>query len=216
MISLEFFIASLILVLMPGTGAIYTLSTALAHGFRASVVAAFGCTVSIVPHMLVSILGLSAIVQASTQLFQGLKVVGALYLLYLAWGMWHETNILQLEDIDTPQNDTQSQTHQPQFKQIAGKAVLMNVLNPQLLLIFMAFLPLSVQPDATAPTLHMAVLGLVFMIMTFVVYVGYGLLAQGLRLKLMASPRVLGWAQRVFAVMFVVLGSRLALAAPLS
>ncbi|MEM6428690.1 MAG: LysE family translocator [Deinococcota bacterium] len=216
MISLEFLIASLILVLMPGTGAIYTLSTALAHGFRASVVAAFGCTVSIVPHMLVSILGLSAIVQASAQVFQGLKVVGALYLLYLAWGMWRETNILRLEDIDTPQDDERSQKLHPQFKQIAGKAILMNVLNPQLILFFMAFLPLSIQPDAASPTLHMAVLGLVFMVMTFVVYVGYGLLAQGLRLRLAASPRILGWVQRVFAIVFVVLGSRLALAAPLS
>ena len=85
MLSTEFLLTSLVVALIPGTGVMYTVSSGLFYGFRASIVAALGCTLGIIPHLLVSILGLSFILQLSTTVFQGLKVVGAVYLLYLAW-----------------------------------------------------------------------------------------------------------------------------------
>ncbi len=81
----EFLITSLLIVVAPGTGVIYTLASGLSLGARASVFAALGCTLGIVPHIAASILGLAAIVHASALAFQLLKYAGVAYLLYLAW-----------------------------------------------------------------------------------------------------------------------------------
>ena len=85
MLTLDFLITSLIVVLIPGSGVILTISTALVAGKRASLFTAIGCTAGIVPHLLASILGLSAILHSSALAFQGLKFAGVAYLLYLAW-----------------------------------------------------------------------------------------------------------------------------------
>jgi threonine/homoserine/homoserine lactone efflux protein len=74
---------------------IYTVSTGLFHGWRASIIAACGCTAGIIPHLTASILGLSAILHTSALAFQAVKYAGVAYLLYLAWSMWHETGSLQ-------------------------------------------------------------------------------------------------------------------------
>ena len=83
--SIEFLITSLIVVASPGTGVLYTLGTGLSRGARASIVAAFGCTVGIVPHMAAAIMGLAAILHTSALAFQILKYLGVAYLLYMAW-----------------------------------------------------------------------------------------------------------------------------------
>src|SRR5687767_15970782 len=90
MINLEFLLASLVVVLIPGTGVIYTITTGLTLKWRASIAATVGCTLGIVPHILASVLGLSALLNMSAQVFSILKIAGAMYLLYLAWNMWRE------------------------------------------------------------------------------------------------------------------------------
>src|SRR5687767_15525681 len=90
MLNPEFLLASLIVVLIPGTGVVYTITTGLTLKWRASLAAAIGCTLGIVPHILASILGLSALLNMSAQVFSLLKIAGAMYLLYLAWNMWRE------------------------------------------------------------------------------------------------------------------------------
>ena len=101
MFSTEFLITSLVVVLIPGTGVIYTVSTGLFLGWRASVAAAFGCTAGITPHLSASILGLSAILHMSALAFQAVKFAGAAYLLYLAWAMWRETGSLKFDSPTT-------------------------------------------------------------------------------------------------------------------
>lgn len=197
----EFLLTSLIVVLIPGTGTIYTVSTGLFYGWRASVAAALGCTLGIVPHLLASILGLSFILHMSAVVFQGLKFAGALYLLYLAWAMWRERGSLSFDGA-APERSA---------RQIIVKAVLLNVLNPKLTLFFFAFLPLSVSQGTASPLLELLLLSAVFMLLTLVVFVIYGVLASGVRKRVVGSPGAIVWLRRSFAAAFAALGVRLAL-----
>jgi len=200
MFSTEFLLTSLVVVLVPGTGVIYTVSTGLAHRRRASLAAAVGCTAGIFPHVTASILGLSAILHMSALAFQVLKLVGTLYLLYLAWGMWRDTGSLKL-DASAPQMNPW---------QIIGKGVLINILNPKLTIFFFAFLPLFVAPNAVSPTRQMIGLSAVFMGMTLIIFMLYGILASGVSKYLVHSETAVKRIQRSFAVVFAALAVRLA------
>ncbi len=200
--TVEFLITSFIVVISPGTGVLYTLATGLSRGSRASIVAALGCTLGIVPHIAAAILGLAALLHTSALAFEMFKYAGCAYLLYMAWGTWRDRSPINVEQ----QLDARS------VAQIAVKGILINILNPKLSIFFLAFLPLFVnagEPDAVARMLDLSA---VFMLMTFVVFVGYGLFAASIRDHLVTRPRVLTWMRRTFAGAFVLLGARLALA----
>jgi threonine/homoserine/homoserine lactone efflux protein len=200
--SLEFLITSLIIVISPGTGVLYTLAAGLSRGARASVAAAFGCTIGILPHIAAAIGGLAAILHASALAFQSFKYVGVGYLLYLAWNALRETGTLQV----TKQADERS------IRQTIVTAILVNILNPKLSIFFLAFLPQFVSASEAHPLSRMLMLSGVFMAMTFVVFVAYGLCAASVRDRIIARPRVLTWMHRTFAGAFVALGVKLALA----
>ena len=201
MISIDFLITSLIVVLIPGTGVVFTVSTGLFSGRRASIFAAIGCTAGIVPHLLASIMGLAAILHMSALAFQGVKFAGVAYLFYLAYAMWRETGMFTFSN---PGAVTGA-------RRIMIKAFLLNILNPKLSILFLAFLPQFVVPSAGAPLLQMVLLSSVFMAMTFAVFVVYGLLAHHFRSSVMKSHRVQSWLQRSFATAFAALGLNLAL-----
>ncbi len=95
--SIDFLVTSLIVIVSPGTGVLYTLAAGLSRGPRASVVAAFGCTLGIVPHMAAAIMGLAALLHASALAFQTLKYLGVAYLLYMAWNALSERGALTVE-----------------------------------------------------------------------------------------------------------------------
>jgi threonine/homoserine/homoserine lactone efflux protein len=200
--SIDFLITSLIVVVSPGTGVLYTLATRLARGSRASIVAAFGCTLGIVPHMAAAILGLAALFHTSAVAFHTLKYLGVAYLLYMAWNTLREHGALQVN----ARIDRRSEL------QVATKAILVNILNPKLSIFFLAFLPQFVSTAEAHPLSRMLELSAVFMLMTFVVFVGYGLFAAAIRDHVITRPRVLTWMRRTFAGAFVLLGARLALA----
>ncbi len=201
MITLQFLLTSLIVVLIPGTGVVFTISTGIAQGRRASVFAALGCTAGIVPHLLATILGLAAVMHASALAFQALKWVGAAYLLYLAVMTWKDTAAFALSD-GAPARSAAS---------VVVKAFLLNILNPKLTIFFLAFLPQFVEPAAASPLRQMLVLSSVFMAMTFAVFVVYGILAHLFRKAVVESPRVQAWLRRGFASAFAGLGVNLAL-----
>ena len=202
MLSMNFFITCLIVVLIPGTGVIFTVSTGLTAGKRASVFAALGCTAGIIPHLLASILGLSALLHTSALAFEALKFAGAAYLLYLAYVTWRDRSAFAMND--TPTATT--------ARSLMLRGFLLNILNPKLTIFFLAFLPQFVTPASTAPALQMLVLSGVFMAMTFAVFVVYGLLANVFRRAVIESPRVQNWLRRSFATAFAGLGLNLALA----
>jgi threonine/homoserine/homoserine lactone efflux protein len=200
--SIDFLITTLIVVISPGTGVLFTLATGLSRGWRASTVAAFGCTLGIVPHMLAAIMGLAALLHTSALAFQTLKYLGVAYLLYMAWNTLREHGALQVDK----QMGTRSSL------QVIVHAVLINILNPKLTIFFFAFLPQFVTTEETAPLARMLELSAVFMALTFVVFVGYGLFAAAIRTHVISRPRVLTWMRRTFAAAFVALGAKLAFA----
>ena len=202
MISLEFLITSLIVVLIPGTGVVYTVSTGLVQGRKASVYAALGCTAGIVPHLLATILGLAAVMHTSALAFQVLKYAGVAYLLYVAYATWRDKSAFAVDGSMAKTSATG----------LVTKAFLLNILNPKLTIFFLAFLPQFVQPTGPEPLVQMLVLSAVFMAMTFVVFAIYGLFAAAIRDRVISRPRVLTWMRRSFAGAFAALGAKLALA----
>jgi threonine/homoserine/homoserine lactone efflux protein len=199
--TLDFLVVSLVVVVSPGIGVLYTVSTALARGSRAGIVAALGCTVGIVPQMLAAIAGLAVLLNASAVLFQSVKYAGVLYLLYLAWTTIRDRGQLDL----SPRRSEQS------AGRVILTAVLINLLNPKLTLFFFAFLPQFVSPHEAEPVARMLLLSGVFMLLTFVVFAIYGLLAAVVREKVISRPRVITWMRRSIAGAFVVLAAKLAL-----
>jgi threonine/homoserine/homoserine lactone efflux protein len=198
--SIDFVLISLVVVVSPGIGVLYTVSTAMSRGSRASVVAAFGCTLGIVPHMLAAIAGLAALLNASAVVFQTVKYLGVAYLLYLAWSTVKEKGSL----VEPNQEEGGS------AGRVILTAVLINLLNPKLSLFFFAFLPQFVSVHDAHPLVHMLLLSAVFMLLTFVVFVGYGLLAALFREKVISRPRIVTWMRRSFAGAFVLLAAKLA------
>ena len=201
MINPEFLLASLVVVLIPGTGVIYTITTGLTLKWRASIAAAIGCTLGIVPHILASILGLSALLDMSAQVFSALKMAGAMYLLYLAWNMWREAGTLEIN----------KKTTEASAAQIVTKAIAINLLNPKLTIFFFAFLPLFVSKDSSSPTMEMIMLSTVFMGMTFFIFALYGILASGISAYLINSSRAVKRLQQAFAVLLATFAVKLAL-----
>jgi threonine/homoserine/homoserine lactone efflux protein len=204
MFSTEFLITSLVVVLIPGTGVIYTVSTGLFQGRRASIFAAMGCTLGIVPHLLFSILGLSAILHTSALVFQAIKYAGVLYLSYLAWATWKDSGAVRLS----------SQGPETSAGQTMTRGILINILNPKLSIFFLAFLPLFISTDATtslSPTMQLFGLSSIFMLMTLIIFILYGLLATMVRAHVLNSPTITRILQRSFAVIFAGLGLKLAL-----
>ena len=200
--SLEFLITSFIVVVSPGTGVLYTLAAGLSRGARASVVAAFGCTIGIVPHMAAAIMGLAALLHTSALAFQVFKYLGVAYLLYMAWSTLREQGALRVE----------KEARARSAVQVTVTGILINILNPKLSIFLLAFLPQFVSAGEAKPLSRMLALSAVFMLMTFVVFVGYGLFAASIRDHVISRPRVLTWMRRSFAGAFAALGAKLAFA----
>lgn len=200
MFTAEFLITSLIVVLIPGTGVVFTVSTGLALGRRASLFAALGCTLGIVPHLLATILGLAAVMHTSALAFQALKWAGVAYLFYLAVATWRDRSAFAVQPMQGKGNALG----------LVTKAFLLNILNPKLTIFFLAFLPQFVEPGASSALLQLLSLSAVFMAMTFGVFVVYGLLAHAFRKVVIESARVQAWLRRGFAGAFAGLGAQLA------
>ncbi|MHC1946670.1 LysE family translocator [Bradyrhizobium sp. UFLA06-06] len=198
----SFLLTSLIVVASPGTGVLYTLAVALTRGARASVAAAFGCTLGIVPQMIAAMLGLAAILHTSAVAFAALKWGGVVYLLYMTWQALRERGALTVDTEIKPRSR----------RRVIVTAILINILNPKLSIFFLAFLPQFIAVDEPHPLARMVELSGVFMAMTFAVFAVYGLFAASVRDRVITRPKVMAWLRRSFAAGFALLGARLAFA----
>jgi threonine/homoserine/homoserine lactone efflux protein len=198
-VSVSFLLTSLLVVASPGTGVLYTMAAGLSRGARASLVAAFGCTLGIVPHLAAAITGLSALLQTSAVAFEVLRYAGVAYLLWMAWATLHEKGALSVEGNQEPSSPGR----------VIVSGVLVNLLNPKLTIFFFAFLPQFVDTTSSRELPHMLALSGVFMLLTFVVFVGYGAFAAGIRSRVISRPRIMTWLRRAFATGFLALGARL-------
>lgn len=201
-VSIDFLVLSLIVVVAPGTGVVYTLANGLAGGGRRSIAAAFGCTMGILPHLAAAVFGLAALLHASAIAFQAVKIAGVVYLIYLAWGALQEKGALAVDD----------GAGRRRWRGVIIKGFLINILNPKLSIFFLAFLPQFIDPEGASSTAQMLWMGAVFMAMTLIVFIGYGLFAASVRAHIVSQPRVMTWVRRVFAGAFLSLGLKLALA----
>lgn len=200
-VTLEYLLTSLIVVLLPGTGVLYTLAYGLGQGFRAGALAAFGCTLGILPHILASVVGLAALLHASALAFQIVKYIGVAYLLYMAWTMLRAGGAISLG----PERAAVS------VRRIVISGMLVNILNPKLTIFFLAFLPQFIPAEAVQPTALMLFLAAIFMALTFAVFLVYGALAAMVRDQVISRPAVMRWLHRGFAAAFVGMGARLVL-----
>jgi threonine/homoserine/homoserine lactone efflux protein len=198
--SIEFLLTTLVIVATPGTGVLYTLAAGLSRGARASIVAAFGCTLGTLPHMVAAITGVAALLHTSAVAFQTLKYLGVAYLLYMAWCTIRDKGALTVEE-----------TAPPSTARVIGSGILINILNPKLTIFFFAFLPQFVSSSEPLAALRMLELSVVFMLVTFVVFAIYGVFAAAVRTSVVSRPAVMAWLRRVFAGTFVVMSARLAL-----
>ncbi len=197
----EFLLTTLIIVASPGIGAIYTIAAGLARGGRASVWAAFACTMGIVPHLIAAMTGLAALLHASALAFEIVKYAGVAYLLWMAWSTLQEHGALKIEAKPDPRGAWQ----------VLVDGILVNLLNPKLSIFFVAFLPQFIAPNEPNVLGRMLELSAVFMLATFVIFAMYGLFAAAMRDRVISSPRVMTWLRRSFAAAFVALGAKLAL-----
>jgi len=200
--SISFLLTSLIVVVSPGTGVLYTLAVALTLGSRASVAAAFGCTLGILPHMLAAMLGLAAVLHTSALAFSALKWCGVVYLLYMAWQTLRKRGALAVD----------GRIDEARRRRVVTTGFLINILNPKLSIFFLAFLPQFIATEEMHPLARMLELSAVFMLMTWVVFALYGLFAARVRDRVVSRPNVMTWLRRAFAGGFALLGARLALA----
>ncbi len=199
--TVEFLLTTLVIVASPGTGVLYTLAAGLARGAKASVLAAFACTLGIIPHMAAAITGLAALLHTSALAFEVIKYLGVAYLLYMAWATLREKGALSVDTDKAPQS----------ARKVLVEGILINILNPKLSLFFFAFLPQFVpasEPNALPLMLQMSA---VFMLATFVIFAIYGVFAAAVRNHIITRPKVLTWMRRSFAAAFVGLGVKLAL-----
>ncbi|MDR7034901.1 LysE family translocator [Mesorhizobium sp. BE184] len=199
--SIEFLLTTLIIVASPGTGVVYTLAAGLSRGGRASVLAAFACTLGIVPHLIAALTGLAALLHTSALAFEIVKYAGVAYLLYMAWQSLREHGALKVEEKADPRS----------ARQVVMDGILLNLLNPKLSIFFVAFLPQFIAPTEPNVLGRMLELSGIFMLATFVIFSIYGLCAAAMRDRVVGNPRVMAWMRRTFAAAFVLLGARLAL-----
>lgn len=198
--SLAFLITSLVVIASPGTGALYTVSVGLLRGRRAGIVAALGCALGIVPHLAAAITGAAALLRASGIAFETVKVLGVVYLLYMAWATWRDGSPIVVQDGRPAAS----------MSRVITSAVLVNLLNPKLTIFFFALLPQFVPADGPNQLATMLWLGAVFMLMTFGIFALYGLFAATARRHLVDRPRVVIRIRKAFAATFVALGAKLA------
>lgn len=198
--SIAFLLTTLVVVATPGTGAVYSIATGLSRGAKSSIIAAFGCTLGVVPHMVAAITGLAAILNASAVAFQTIKWLGVAYLLFLAWQTLRDTSAVQVDANAAP----------VAAWRVIRTAILINLLNPKLTIFFFAFLPQFVPAGETNGTWHMVGLSLVFMAVTFIVFAAYGVFATAMRNQVISRPKVMAWLRRTFAATYVLLAGRLA------
>ncbi|MGF0538732.1 LysE family translocator [Agrobacterium sp. ES01] len=197
----EFLLTALVVVLIPGTGALYTIAMGLTAGRRAALLASLGCTAGILPHMAAAILGLAAVLKSSDTAFSIVKIAGVTYLIYMAITMLRSGL----------GGTSASPEKQKRGLGIVTHAVMINLLNPKLSLFFLAFLPQFVDPEVGNAVPALLLDSAVFMAMTLIVFALYSLFAAAMHRHVLERPRVLLWLRRAFAGAFLAMGLKLAL-----
>lgn len=187
---LYFLIASILLTLAPGPDIMYLLAKSLADGTKAGISLSLGLTTGLIFHTTLVIIGVAAIIQQSPFAFAILKYIGATYLLYLAWGAFHSQGNLKLNAV----NNSSS------FFKLYRRGLIMNVLNPKVLLFFLAFLPQFVNLNSDSVSLQIAFLGFIFGLQTLIIFSLVAICAGKVRdyiLNITNFNKIMGYIQGI-------------------
>jgi threonine/homoserine/homoserine lactone efflux protein len=198
---LVFFAASALLALAPGPDNLFVLTLSALHGPRAGWIVTLGLCTGLIGHTIAVAVGIAAVFQASELAFTALKIAGACYLLYLAWGAFH-ASAEKLEG-----NAGQSVG----AGQLYRRGIVMNLTNPKVSIFFLAFLPQFADPARGSLSLQLVLLGGVFIIAALVVFGSIAALAGSLGRWLNRSSRAQVIMNRVAGTIFVALAVKLAL-----
>ena len=193
-------VASLALIFTPGQDMIYVVTRSLAQGRFAGVCSAVGVIIGILVHTALAALGVGAILHASESLFFALKLVGAVYLVYLGIRL-----ILSRSLADTIEGRGPALSPWALVRQ----GILSNVTNPKIVLFFFAFLPQFVDPASAHPTRDLVFLGVLYAALGLPVKVGVGLAAGSLSERVLRRPGAIAWMNRASGAVLVGLGLRL-------
>jgi threonine/homoserine/homoserine lactone efflux protein len=200
--SVEFLLTSLVVVLIPGTGVLYTVSSSIGGGRRRGLIAAVGCTLGIVPHMLAAMLGLSGIMQAGSVVFEAVRWAGVAYLVFMGASMIRDARELSLDDVNAGPGP---------MGPVVWRGILLNVLNPKLTLFFFAFLPQFLDASPSLLDARLILLGGVFMLMTLAVFAVYALASAGARDLILTAPTARRWIERTLGAFLIGFAAKLAL-----
>jgi threonine/homoserine/homoserine lactone efflux protein len=200
--SVEFLLTSLVVVLIPGTGVLYTVSSSIGGGWRRGLFAAIGCTLGIVPHMLAAMLGLSAIMQAGSVVFEVVRYAGVVYLVFMGFSMIRNAGALPLDD--------QNASIDP-MGPVVRRGIFLNVLNPKLTVFFFAFLPQFLDASPGLLDAKLIGLGAIFMLMTLAVFAVYALASAAIRDLVLTAPAARRWIERALGALLIGFAAKLAL-----
>jgi threonine/homoserine/homoserine lactone efflux protein len=182
-----FFLASLLLAVAPGPDNVFVLTQSALYGKLSGLVVTFGLCTGLLVHTGAVAFGVALIFQASTLAFSLLKMIGAAYLLYLAWQIFRSSP----ECVDTHGNQPKS------LGQLYRRGIIMNVTNPKVSIFFLAFLPQFADPSRGVLSLQMIALGGIFILATIIVFGSIallgGILGSWLNRSIRAQ-RLLNWA----------------------
>jgi threonine/homoserine/homoserine lactone efflux protein len=200
--AIAFFGVSLLLGVMPGPDNIFVLVQSATQGKRAGMLVVLGLCTGLIVHTTAVALGLAAVFAASETAFVVLKMVGAAYLAYLAWGAFRAPA--------TEESNASVATLQPM--QLYRRGIVMNLTNPKVVFFFLAFLPQFVDAQRGAVVLQLAQLGVVFILATLVTFGAISYFAASLGQRLRGSARAQLWMNRAAGAVFAGLALRLAVA----
>ncbi|HEV2609328.1 MAG TPA: LysE family translocator [Noviherbaspirillum sp.] len=200
--------AVLLLNATPGPDTAYIVGRSIAQGRAAGIMSALGISVGCCVHALASALGLSAILAASSAAFLVIKLAGGAYLIYLGIRM-----LMVKPAADTGADGASAAALRDNRAPatIFWQAMITNVLNPKVILFFLAFIPQFVQGDSSQKTIAFLVLGLAFAAISMCWNSGTALLAGTLARRAGRSPHVRLWLERGVGAAFVALGAKLML-----
>lgn len=177
---LIFSLATVGLAVSPGPDNIYVLSQAMAHGTRSGLATTAGLISGCIVHTTLLAFGISAVIAASPKAFWAIKILGASYLLYLAY------QVYKSEATVSAQSEAPKKTYFELFKQ----GVIMNLINPKVILFFLAFFPGALWDTSENTVMQFYVLGITFMLVSFVIFSAIAFLAGYLSKQLKNKPGV--------------------------
>lgn len=198
---ISFLGASVLLTLAPGPDILYVMTQSITQDKKAGIFTAFGLCSGVLIHTTAAAIGISAILYSSTAIFNGVKLIGASYLLYLAYKEFRskseESTILKGEALE--------------YSKLYKKGVLMNVLNPKVALFFLALLPQFINENGINVGVQMMILGIIFMIQAFIIFSLISFFSGTIGDKLLKNRKITSKFNLIKGAVYALIGINIAL-----